>query len=102
MYEQMSLLDCIKFDGKTFVPERDADRLKSQLNDVYWLMRDGAWRTLQQISDATGAPMQSASARLRDCRKVKFLGGIVERRFISKGLFEYRLIENKEKQGQFT
>lgn len=90
------------FDGATFEKPRDGKRLNAQLNSVYWVMRDGQWRTLHQLSELTNAPMQSCSARLRDLRKTKFLGGIVERRFISKGLFEYRLIENKEKQGQST
>lgn len=82
------------FDGETFEKPRDGKRLNAQLNSVYWLMRDGKWRTLQLISNETGAPMQSASARLRDLRKTKFLGATVERRFVSKGLFEYRLIND--------
>ena len=81
-----------QFDGETFERKRDGKRLNAQLTAVYWLMRSGEWYTLQKISDATGAPMQSASARIRDLRKTAFLGATVERRFVSKGVFEYRLI----------
>jgi hypothetical protein len=85
--------DC--FDGVTFKPERDGKRLQSQLSAVFELMRDGKWRTLSQISASIGAPAQSVSARLRDLRKTKFLGAVVERRFVSNGLFEYRIVEKE-------
>lgn len=83
------------FDGSTFEPKRDAVRLNKQLSDVFELMRDGQWRTLQQISDATGAPLQSASARLRDLCKDKFGAHTKEREFVSKGIYIYRIVENK-------
>lgn len=79
------------FKGKTFDPDKDADRLGSQLRTVYDLMEDGAWRTLGTISAKTGAPEASASARLRDFRR---LGMTVERIRIDgrSGLWAYRLI----------
>lgn len=83
------------FDGKTYDPERDEDRLKTQLFSVWGLMRDGKWRTLEEISHAVYCPEASVSARLRDFRKRKFGGHTVERAYVSRGLFKYRLIPNE-------
>lgn len=83
-----------KFDGETFGPEHDLDRLSKQLGRVKALMGDGQWRTLQEIALATGDPESSVSARLRDCRKEKHGGFIVDRRCRgdrANGLFEYQL-----------
>jgi len=79
------------FDGKTIVPERDNARLSGQCMDVFNLMRDGEWRTLEDIASATNHPQASVSARLRDFRKERFGGHVVERRYLSNGLFQYRL-----------
>lgn len=73
-------------DGETFDAKRDGARLNNQAADVYTLMKDGNWRSLRQISEATGHPEASISARLRDFRKI---GYTVERRFLSKGLWQY-------------
>jgi hypothetical protein len=81
------------FDGETYEPEQDKDRLSSQLRSVYELMTDGLWRTLPEIATRIDrASEASVSARLRDLRKVKFGGHEVHRRRRSRGLFEYRLI----------
>jgi hypothetical protein len=80
------------FDGATLEPERDGARLGQQLVAVSDLMRDGAWRTLAQISDATNCPEASVSARLRDLRKPKFGGFRVEREYVERGLFRYRVL----------
>ena len=61
------------FDGETFDFERDFNRLDSQLNRVFALMKDGKWRTLREIADACApATETSISARIRDLRKEKF------------------------------
>ena len=67
------------FDGETFDPALDHDRLTKQIGRVYDLMIDGKWRTLHQISEATGDPESSVSARLRDLRKDRFGGYQVSR-----------------------
>jgi hypothetical protein len=54
-------------------------------------MLPGGWWTLPQLAAATGYPEASISARIRDLRKPKFGGHTVERRHVSKGLWEYRL-----------
>jgi hypothetical protein len=57
-------------------------------------MIDGQWRTLAEISAVIRCPEASVSARLRDLRKNKFGGYLVERRRRGaerRGLFEYRV-----------
>lgn len=79
------------FDGVTFRLERDGGRLTAQLEAVRSLMSDGIWRTLAEIAEALNAPQASVSARLRDLRKVRFGGFLVERHYMGNGVFAYRL-----------
>lgn len=74
--------------GDTYVPERDQKRLGVQCLDVLNLMIDGQFRTLSDISEATGHPEASVSARLRDLRREGF---IVDRQYIRRGLHRYRV-----------
>lgn len=82
-------------DGETFDVDLDSARLGAQAGRVHDLMADGQWRTLREISEATGGdPESSVSARLRDLRKRRFGHHLVERRRRgdpSDGLFEYRM-----------
>lgn len=80
-----------RFDGATFEPALDADRLTSQLRNVREWMCGGAWHTLRAIARGTGYPEASVSARLRDLRKPKFGGYAVERRRVTGGIYEYRV-----------
>lgn len=79
------------FDGDTYDAARDKDRLVRQLGRVRDVMLDGKWRTLLRIANEVGAPEASVSARLRDLRKVKFGGYIVDRRYLADGLWEYHV-----------
>jgi hypothetical protein len=58
---------------------------------VHAVMKDGLWRSLGDIREATGYPEASISARLRDLRKAKFGAHNLERRRTAGGPFEYRL-----------
>jgi hypothetical protein len=78
-------------DGQTYDHARDARRLAGQQCRVLALMKDGQWRTLSAIAAHTKDPEASVSARLRDLRKPKFGGWEVERRYVERGLWEYRL-----------
>jgi len=80
------------YDGATYSQQRDGKRLNAQCQKVFDVMKDGQWRTLREISDMTGAPEASVSARLRDFRKVAFLSAKVEREFVRQGLHRYRLV----------
>ena len=80
------------FDGETFDQAQAGKRLARQLEAVRSLMSDGEWRTLAQIANACAIPEASASARLRDLRKLKFGALKVERRRAnSNGLWIYRV-----------
>lgn len=83
-----------RFDGPAYEPPQDDRRLTGQLLRVFDLMKDGAWRTLQEIADATGDPHASISAQLRHLRKARFGSHDVEKKSRGErihGLYEYRL-----------
>lgn len=81
-----------RFDGDTYVHERDCARLAEQTSLVFTAMQDGVYRTLHDISLLTGAPEASVSARLRDLRKARFGGHTVNRQYLGNGLFQYQLV----------
>ena len=85
----------LDFDGETFDSVLDTVRLSRQAQLVFDLMRDGRWRTLSEITSAIGSGSEAGvSARLRDFRKPKFGGFVVDRRRRgnqTKGVFEYRV-----------
>lgn len=82
----------LNFDGYTYEPALDAERLTGQLLRVWQLMRDGKWRTLAEIASAVDGSEAGVSARLRDFRKPKFGALHVDRRRVDGGLYEYRLL----------
>jgi len=81
----------MRFNGSDYVPERDDERLGSQINRVWFAMCDRRWRTLKEISQLTGDPEASISAQLRHLRKPRFGGHCVEKEYVGNGLFKYRL-----------
>ena len=98
--------DGLHFDGKTYDPTKDAERLRGQTRRVFLIMWDGEWRTLAEIHDRIGERFDgqhdseaSVSARLRDLRKERFGGHTIDRRRRgegTRGLHEYRLTINPE------
>lgn len=83
------------FVGAAYIPEEDDSRLAGQLLRIYDLMKDGRWRTLQEIADRTGDPHASISAQLRHLRKPKFGSYVVNRRPRGEratGLYEYQVL----------
>jgi hypothetical protein len=80
------------FDGETYDEERDRERLASQLVRVWRFMGDKQWHTLGEIEEKLGYPQASISARLRDLRKARFGEWRVKRRYVRRGLFEYKLL----------
>ena len=78
-------------NGETFDRARDGARLNGQSADVFRFMSDGKWHTLAEISEATGHPEASVSARLRDLRKRELGNMSVESERVCKGLWRYRL-----------
>lgn len=83
----------IDFDGQTFDQHKDGERLTGQLSSVHAVMSSGQWRTLAEIRELIGVGTETGiSARLRDLRKPKFGGFVVEsRRRNDSGCWEYRV-----------
>ncbi len=79
-------------DGRTYNHKRDGERLKGQHGRVWAAMRCGEWFTLAELSRVTCDPEASISARLRDLRKCKFGSHIIQREYVKRGLFRYRLL----------
>jgi hypothetical protein len=82
----------LEFDGETYEPKRDHQRLASQYDRVFKAMRDGRWRTPQEIERLTDCSWASISARLRDMRKEKFGQHRVNREYVGNGLYMYQLL----------
>ncbi len=80
-----------RFDGATYEPQRDQARLSSAMERIFVAMQDGCWWTLEELARVGGCSPAAASARLRDFRKRRFGGHQVERRYLTDGLWEYRL-----------
>ena len=66
-------LPALEFHGITYESQFDHTRLNAQQQRVHKVMCRGEWRTLRQISDETGDPEASVSARLRDYRSNDYL-----------------------------
>ena len=89
------------FDGPAYIPEFDVSRLTKQIRRVYDCMRDGQWRSLNEIAELTGDPAPSVSAQLRHLRKEKFGAHTVEKRRVgqnSQGFYQYQLQVREKKQ----
>lgn len=84
----------LRFNGAVYDPDFDNRRLTGQIMRVFNLMKDGQWRTLEEISEATGDPQASISAQLRHLRKPRFGGFVVSKRprgDRANGLWEYQI-----------
>ena len=80
------------FDGITINEERDNGRLQRQLQVVRCVMLERPiWYTLAELSRRTNFPESSVSARLRDLRKARFGGYQVDRKYVDKGIWAYRV-----------
>ncbi len=81
-----------QFDGATYEPDRDNARLSSMLQRVKDVMLDGRWHTLAELARLCDGSEAGVSARLRDLRKPKFGGLLVEREYVVTGLHRYRVV----------
>ena len=98
----------LTFDGEGYDERFDKDRLITQLQRVYDMMRDSEWRSLKEISDTLTLiygnrfPEASISADLRSFRRASHGSSIVERHNEGHGLFLYRLIPSPETEELFA
>jgi hypothetical protein len=74
----------------TTLEQRKAHRDKL----LYDLMKDGRWYTLDEINKATGYPSASASAGIRSFRHKTKGSNTVEKNYLGKGVYQYRLVLN--------
>ena len=86
----------LHFDGETYSAAEDGERLATQLRRVYQAFRSGEWWTLARLAKYVGGSEAGVSARIRDLRKERFGGHLIDRRRIpdSRGLWEYRMVDN--------
>lgn len=83
-----------RFSGADYEPSRDKKRLTGQLEAIWNLMRDGVWRSVDEVHEQTGKrfPHNSIQAQLRNLRKPSFGSHDVRRRRREgTNLTEYRL-----------
>ena len=86
------------------LPAEAGVRLTGQHKLVFDYMADGEWRTLEQISNATGISLASVSTPLRNLRKEQFGSHVIEKRrrapqpmdVLAVAVWEYRLCAAKD------
>lgn len=87
----------VGFAGSDYVEEIDSARLSGQIAAIYELMKDGVWRTLEEIERAFDSRygQASISAQLRNLRKKPLSMTVLKRRRgePGHGLFEYQLLK---------
>ena len=82
------------FEGDDYNHERDSDRLTGQLLRIFEVVKDSRWRTLKEIALLTKDPEASISAQLRHLRKPRFGSHEVEKQYVDRGLYKYRVLIN--------
>jgi hypothetical protein len=69
-------------------------KMNSKMLAVLQFMLDGQWRSLRQISEGTAYPsLTGLSACIRSLRKPEYGSHMIEKRFVTESLYEYRLIQ---------
>jgi len=95
-----------QFDGAVYDSKKDWARLSGQILRIWRIIQDGKWRTVEEINSRIMVehshydPECSISAQLRNLRKERFGGHIIEKRRRGEeesALWEYRL-QPKEEQ----
>lgn len=88
----------MSFDGITYDRPRDGKRLSTQLRLVHGALLTGRWFTLAELAEISHGSEASVSARIRDLRKPRFGGYEIEREYVSRGLWRYRLVPKQWEQ----
>ncbi len=88
-------LENVRFNGPVYESKYDRKRLTGQILRVFDAMKDGSWRTLEEIHLITNDPQASISAQLRHLRKERFGEHTVNKQPRGErenGLWEYQVI----------
>ena len=78
------------FEGATYDEALDYNRLSTQINDVLNILLDQQWHKMQDIASDISAPEPSVSAQIRNLRKEKHGGYVINRRRVGN-TYEYQL-----------
>lgn len=80
------------FDGKTYDPMQDGDRLGKQMAAVKSYMLTHDWVTVEELRAAGIHGSETGiAARIRDLRKERFGSYDVDRMRVDGGLYAYRV-----------
>jgi len=91
----------VKFDGVVYDEVKDFDRLTGQLKRVHEALSGERWRTVGEIQECIRRqenivdPECSISAQIRNLRKKRFGGWIIERRRRGgedSAIWEYKIV----------
>jgi len=88
------------FDGDDYNHLRDFQRLSRQIQKIYDVMRDSAWRSLRDIAEITGFSEASISAQLRNLRKKRFGSHKVDKERQPEGHYLYRVVPTDSQSAQ--
>lgn len=83
---QMSIEDMLMGSD---ISSRDEKRLGEGYKRVFNLMKDGFWRTPEQIASGSSTRLDTA---LRMLRYAKQRGHLYFKRLVKNGLYEYKII----------
>ena len=101
----MNVAQKVPFQGDDYDRTRDAGRLGAQLQRVYDVMKDGRWRSHQEIVEILmwgGKPREKEASIARQVRYLKDIPGcLVLRQFCGNGLYRYSL-STPEDQGRLA
>ena len=92
----------VLFQGEDYDRTRDGKRLGAQLQRVYEVMKDGRWRSHQEIVETLmwgGKPREKEASIARQVRYLKDIPGCyVLRRYEGNGLYRYSLCTEQGQQ----
>ena len=99
----MSLSRVVPFQGDDYQYKRDGKRLGAQLQRVFDVMKDGKWRSHEELRYAIWCSTDKIEKGESISRQVRYLktvdGCDVERRYDGHGLYRYRLVFTTEQRG---
>lgn len=84
---QLSIEDVLR--GSDYDPKRDEQRLGEGYRRTFEVMKDGHWRTPQEIAELSGCRLDSA---LRFVRLTKKFGHTVNKEYVDHGIWKYQIV----------
>ena len=85
-----------EFDGDDYDSTRDKERLTKQRDKIRMYMEGRDYLTVQEVAEFFNYPENSVSAQMRNLRKKKFGGRIVDREYFGNGLYKFKLMPEEE------